>query len=195
MQEWSWTWTSPGCSVVKNPLAKAGERGFHPLEKEMAPYSSILAWEIPWTEEHNGLQPWGGCKRVVHKWETPLNTHWHKPRFSAFCNINSQYFNSGWFFTYIQFSRSVVSDSATPWIAALLKNPQTPIIWVSSNDFHIKNLDFHGCATHATPRHATPDPVPINLVPAWILFLQPGFKLHFVLSNLGTKGASLWNWI
>ena len=22
-----------------------------PLEEEMAPYSSILAWEIPWTEE------------------------------------------------------------------------------------------------------------------------------------------------
>ena len=23
-----------------------------PLEKEMATHSSILAWEIPWTEEH-----------------------------------------------------------------------------------------------------------------------------------------------
>ena len=27
-----------------------------PLEKEMATYSSILAWEIPWTEEPGGLQ-------------------------------------------------------------------------------------------------------------------------------------------
>ena len=27
-----------------------------PLEKEMAPHSSILAWEIPWTEESDGLQ-------------------------------------------------------------------------------------------------------------------------------------------
>ena len=26
------------------------------LEKEMATHSSILAWEIPWTEEPNGLQ-------------------------------------------------------------------------------------------------------------------------------------------
>ena len=26
-----------------------------PLEKEMAPHSSILAWEIPWTEEPGGL--------------------------------------------------------------------------------------------------------------------------------------------
>ena len=27
-----------------------------PLEKEMATYSSILAWRIPWTEEPGGLQ-------------------------------------------------------------------------------------------------------------------------------------------
>ena len=27
-----------------------------PLEKEMATHSSILAWRIPWTEEHGGLQ-------------------------------------------------------------------------------------------------------------------------------------------
>ena len=27
-----------------------------PLEKETAAHSSILAWEIPWTEEPGGLQ-------------------------------------------------------------------------------------------------------------------------------------------
>ena len=27
-----------------------------PLEVEMATHSSILAWEIPWTEEPSGLQ-------------------------------------------------------------------------------------------------------------------------------------------
>ena len=27
-----------------------------PLEEEMATQSSILAWEIPWTEEPGGLQ-------------------------------------------------------------------------------------------------------------------------------------------
>ena len=27
----------------------------NPLEKEMATYSSILAWEIPWTEEPGRL--------------------------------------------------------------------------------------------------------------------------------------------
>ena len=30
-----------------------------PLEKEMAIHSSILAWEIPWTEEPVGLQSMG----------------------------------------------------------------------------------------------------------------------------------------
>ena len=29
------------------------------LEKEMATRSSILAWEIPWTEEPGGLQSMG----------------------------------------------------------------------------------------------------------------------------------------
>ena len=30
-----------------------------PLEKEMATHSSILAWEIPWTEKPGGLQSMG----------------------------------------------------------------------------------------------------------------------------------------
>ena len=30
-----------------------------PLEKEMAAHSSILAWEIPWTEEPGGLESVG----------------------------------------------------------------------------------------------------------------------------------------
>ena len=35
------------------------------LEKEMATHSSILAWEIPWTEEPGGLQT-KGLQRVRH---------------------------------------------------------------------------------------------------------------------------------
>ena len=33
-----------------------------PLEEEMATHSSILAWEIPWTEEPGGLQSMGSQK-------------------------------------------------------------------------------------------------------------------------------------
>ena len=33
-----------------------------PLEKEMATHSTILAWEIPWTEEPDALQSMGSQK-------------------------------------------------------------------------------------------------------------------------------------
>ena len=33
-----------------------------PWEKEMATHSSIIAWEIPWTEEPGGLQSMGSQK-------------------------------------------------------------------------------------------------------------------------------------
>ena len=36
-----------------------------PLEKEMATYSIILAWRIPWTEEPGELQSMGS-RRVGH---------------------------------------------------------------------------------------------------------------------------------
>ena len=55
----------PSGSVVKNPPANAG---WYPgwvrsLEKELATHCSILAWEIPWTEEPDGVA-WGR-KRVT----------------------------------------------------------------------------------------------------------------------------------
>ena len=36
-----------------------------PLEEEMANYSSIIAWRIPWTEEPGRLQSMGS-QRVKH---------------------------------------------------------------------------------------------------------------------------------
>ena len=40
-----------------------------PLEKKIATHSSILALEIPWTEEPSRLQSMG-CKRVRHSLAT-----------------------------------------------------------------------------------------------------------------------------
>ena len=37
-----------------------------PLEKEMATYSSTLAWKIPWTEEPGRLQSIHGVARIGH---------------------------------------------------------------------------------------------------------------------------------
>ena len=65
-----WTRGFPGDSVVKNLPAipetwawSLGQEDF--LEKEMATYSSILGWEVPWTEKRGGLLSMG-LQRVWH---------------------------------------------------------------------------------------------------------------------------------
>ena len=60
----------PGCLVVRNLPAKQETwktqvqplGGEDPLEKEMAPHSTILVWEMLWTEEPSGLQSMGSQK-------------------------------------------------------------------------------------------------------------------------------------
>ena len=63
--------------MVKNPPGNAGVAEVavlipgqeDPLEKEMAVYASILAWEIPWTEKPGGLQSMGSqeSNRTEHR--------------------------------------------------------------------------------------------------------------------------------
>ena len=58
----------------KDFICQAGDEGSipesgNPLEKQMAIHSSILAWEILWTEEPGGLQSMGS-QRVRHDLET-----------------------------------------------------------------------------------------------------------------------------
>ena len=57
-------WGSLVAQMVKNPPAvqetqvqSLGQED--PLEKGMATHSNILAWRIPWTEEHGRLPPMG----------------------------------------------------------------------------------------------------------------------------------------
>ena len=66
------------------------------LEKEIATHSSILAWEIPWTEESVGLLPMGSQK----SW-TGLSDS-------------------------VQFSHSVVSDSLQPHESQHTRPPCPP---------------------------------------------------------------------
>ena len=59
-----------GGSEVNNPPVKQETQvrflGWEdPLEKEIATHSSVLAWDIPWTEEPGGLQS-TGLQRVGH---------------------------------------------------------------------------------------------------------------------------------
>ena len=57
-----------GGSVVKNPPALQ--------EKEMATHSSILAWEIPWTEEPGGLSSMGSPRVELHLATKTTATTW-----------------------------------------------------------------------------------------------------------------------
>ena len=54
-------WGFPSGSVVKNPPASARDTGL--IGEGNGSCSSVLAWEIPWTEEPGGLQSMGLQKR------------------------------------------------------------------------------------------------------------------------------------
>ena len=72
-------WGFPGGSVVKNLPAKQETRvqlrGQEvSLEKETASHSSILAWEIPWTEEPGGATIHGVAKLdTTNNWAWPMH--------------------------------------------------------------------------------------------------------------------------
>ena len=57
-----WVNEPPAMQEVRETLVPS-LGGEDPLEEEMATHSSILAWEIPWTEEPGGLQS-RGSQRV-----------------------------------------------------------------------------------------------------------------------------------
>ena len=70
--------TFPTGSVVKNLPANAGDVGLFPRsgrfpEKEIAPHSCILAWEIPWTEEPGNIQ----SQRFRYNLVTKQQQHGH----------------------------------------------------------------------------------------------------------------------
>ena len=59
-----YSWASLVAQTVNNPCAMQETwvqslDQEDPLEKRIATHSSILAWEIPWTEEPGGLQSMG----------------------------------------------------------------------------------------------------------------------------------------
>ena len=72
----------PGSAVVKNrlPMQKAQEMqvrslgGKYPEEKKTATHSSILAWEIPWTEP-GGLQSMRSESEVTERVHVHAHTH------------------------------------------------------------------------------------------------------------------------
>ena len=53
MAQWVKNWPA----MQETQVTSLGQED--PLEKEMATHSSILAWDIPWTEDPGGLQSMG----------------------------------------------------------------------------------------------------------------------------------------
>ena len=81
--------------MVKNPLAIQDTQvrslvWEDPLQKEIATRSSILAWEIPLTEEPGGLQSMGS-QRVGHNLETKQRQHGYMTDFYAFILVSSTF--------------------------------------------------------------------------------------------------------
>ena len=58
-----------------------------PMEKEMATRSSMLAWEIPWTEEPGGLPSMGSQRVATTEW---LSAHTYA-RVRAHTHTHTQY--------------------------------------------------------------------------------------------------------
>ena len=69
----------PGSASSKESGCHCRRHGFDlsqedPLEKGMATHSSILAWEIPWTEQPGGLQSMK-LQKIRHNWSTKHHHH------------------------------------------------------------------------------------------------------------------------
>ena len=72
----------PGDSVVKESRFKPWV-GKIPWRRKMATHSSILAWEIPWTEELGGLQSVGSQESDTTE-HTHTHTHTHTLKLKMF---------------------------------------------------------------------------------------------------------------
>ena len=67
-----WTWLPPGKESACNAGDADQSLGWEdPLKKEIGTHSSLLAWEIPWTEEPGGLQSTGPQSQAwLSNWTT-----------------------------------------------------------------------------------------------------------------------------
>ena len=89
------TWAFQVVLVVRNPSASVGDTTDvgsipgreDPLEEEMAPYSSILAWKYSWTKEAVGLQSMGLQREA--KSRAPPNCYYYCE--CQTCNLSVAY--------------------------------------------------------------------------------------------------------
>ena len=60
-------------AMQETPVQSLGWKD--PLEKEMTTHSSILVWEIPWTEKPGGTEDPGGLQSTGLQSQTRLHMH------------------------------------------------------------------------------------------------------------------------
>ena len=95
-----------------------------PLEKEMATCCSILAWEIPWTEESSGLQA-VRHRRVRHNWVTkhsPSKTQWRGDSLKVSHNVKSENrsMNFSYSLKFTDLSCTLNRSLAPPWFYVVI---------------------------------------------------------------------------
>ena len=124
----------PGGSVVKNPPAKAGDKKDgslisgrkDPLEKEMATYSSILAWKIPWMEEPDRLQSMGLQSQT---WLSDFTFTFLDKQNRIFRVLLSLYHASA---VYLQYQKADLSPFHLCWSKYNFKHPESSLAILAS---------------------------------------------------------------
>ena len=70
--------------ISPGDLSNSGIEPTDPLENKMPTHFSVLAWEIPWTEEPGGLQSMGSPKSP-----TQVKTHWNPSQMPEHKNLDN----------------------------------------------------------------------------------------------------------
>ena len=105
-------WASLVAQMVKN-LPAMWETWVQSLEKEMATYSSVIAWRIPWTEESGGLHS-VGLQRVERDWVTKHSTYFFLEMDLILDTNYSMLHEWSWFFSVATFF-AMWQWSCIPW--------------------------------------------------------------------------------
>ena len=103
-----------------------------PLEKEVATHISILAWEIPWIEEPDGLQS-KGSKRVRHDGATKQQQEHGMVLFLCPCYILScvQVFVAPWIVSPMMLSHGLSNNLG---MLAMICYKSIPVLQIDSED-------------------------------------------------------------
>ena len=154
-------------AMQKTWVQSLGWEDLEDLEKEIATHSSILAWRLPRMEEPGRLQSMG-LQRVRHDWATSLHDYlslwiFIRPLRSKKFTLNyvNNSHNLQWImFQSIQLSRSIMSDSATPWTEHIRHPCPSPTPGACSNSCPSSSWCHPTISSSGTPFSSCPQSFP-----------------------------------